>query len=340
MLNSLYVTSQGAYLFKDRETVCIKIDDEIKMRLPIHTLGSIICFGQVSCSPFLLGHCAENDVSVSFLTTNGRFLARVQGEVSGNVLLRREQYRLADNELSSAKIASMMITGKVANSRHVLKRAARDHGGKIDSEPIKRAAETFASYLRRLPSESTIDGVRGIEGIVSGNYFKMFDQLILVNKDDFIFTVRSRRPPLDNVNCLLSFVYTLLYHDARSSLESVGLDPAVGFLHRDRPGRLSLALDLMEEFRPVIADRLVLSLINLKQVNAKGFIKSDSGAVTMDEDTRKTVLGAYQKKKQEEIIHPFINEKIPFGMLLFSQAQLLSRYIRGDLEAYPPFIWS
>lgn len=340
MLNSLYVTSQGAYLFKDRETVCIKVDNEVKMQLPVHTLSSIVCFGQVTCSPFLLGHCAENGISISFLTVHGRFLARVQGEVSGNVLLRKEQYRQADDEAKSAKIAAMMIAGKLANSRHVLKRAARDHSDKLDCEKIDRICKIFSSYIKKLPDETSLDTIRGIEGIASSDYFSVFDDMITAGKTDFRFISRNRRPPLDNVNCMLSFIYTLLYHDAGAALESVGLDPAVGFLHRDRPGRFSLALDLMEEFRAAIADRLTLSLINLKMVNAKGFIQSESGAVKMDDKTRKTVITAYQKKKQEEIIHPFLSEKIPIGMVMFSQAQLLSRYLRGDLDAYPPFIWS
>lgn len=339
MLNTLYVTTQGAYLHKEGETVVVKVERESRQRLPIHTLSSIVCFGNVTCSPFLLGHCAEKDVAVSFMTEYGRFLARVTGPVSGNVLLRREQYRRADDETASVRLARMFISGKMANNRAIVSRALRDHPGKVDQPLLQKTCDLFASYARRLLSEKTLDNIRGLEGQAANIYFGLFDQLIIAQKDDFQFTGRNRRPPLDRVNCLLSFLYSLIYHDARSALETVGLDPAVGFLHRDRPGRLSLALDLMEEFRPMLGDRLALSLINLGQVKKGGFELTESGAVKMDDDTRKTLLVAYQKRKQEEIEHPFLKEKMSIGMLLFSQAQLLARYLRGDLDDYPPFIW-
>lgn len=339
MLNTLYVTTQGAYLHKEGETVVVKIEKENRLRLPIHTLDSIVCFGQVTCSPFLLGHCAEKDVAISFLTEYGRFLARVQGPVSGNVLLRREQYRQADCPQKSALLARMFVIGKVANTRHILYRALRDHEEKTAAAGLEKICQLFTHYTRRLLHEEELERVRGIEGRVARDYFDVFDHLIVTQKNDFVFSGRNRRPPLDRVNCLLSFIYSLLYHDARSALESVGLDPAVGFLHRDRPGRLGLALDLMEEFRPMLGDRLVLSLINLGQVKKKGFTVTESRAVKMDDETRKVLLVAYQKRKQEEIVHPFLQEKVPIGMLPFVQAQLLSRYLRGDLDEYPPFIW-
>jgi len=339
MLNTLYVTTQGAYLHKEGETVVVKVDRENRLRLPIHTLSSIVCFGQVSCSPYLLGHCAEKDVSVTFMTEYGKFLARVQGPVSGNVLLRREQYRRADCDQSSARLARMFVLGKVANARRNIHRALRDHSDKVAAAGMEQACKTLAHYTKRLLQEEGLDSVRGIEGRTARDYFDQFDHLIVTQKEDFVFIGRNRRPPLDRVNCLLSFIYSLLYHDARSALETVGLDPAVGYLHRDRPGRLGLALDLMEEFRPVLADRLVLSLINLGQIKKKGFKITESGAVLMDDDTRKAVLVAYQKRKQEEIEHPFLQEKIPVGMLLLAQAQLLARHLRGDMDAYPPFIW-
>jgi CRISPR-associated protein Cas1 len=339
MLNTLYVTTQGAYLHKEGETVVVKVERESRLRLPVHTLSSIVCFGQVSCSPFLMGHCAENDVSISFLTEYGKFLARVQGPVAGNVLLRREQYRRADCEESTAKIARMFVVGKVVNSRHIMNRVLRDHTDKVESDRLEKACRTFSRYSDRLLHETDTEAIRGIEGRTARDYFDCFDQLIIAQKNDFQFSGRNRRPPRDLVNCLLSFIYTLLYHDARSALETVGLDPAVGFLHRDRPGRLGLALDLVEEFRAMLADRLALSLINLGQVKKKGFTVTESGAVRMDDETRKTLLLAYQKRKQEEIEHPFLQEKIPVGMLMFAQAQLLSRYLRGDLSDYPPFIW-
>lgn len=339
LLNTLFVTTQGAYLSKEGETVAIKIDNEIALRLPIHTLGGIVCFGQVSCSPYLMGFCAENQVAISFLTENGGFLAKVQGPVSGNVLLRREQYRRADDLSASAAIARAVVTGKVANCRTVLQRALRDHSEKVETDSLTKASQQLSNSLRRLQLEYPLDIIRGIEGESANAYFEVFDHFVTAQKDDFKFHERNRRPPLDNVNCLLSFIYTLLMHDVRSALESVGLDPAVGFLHRDRPGRYGMALDLMEEFRPFIADRLTLSLINLSQVQANGFKKKESGAVWMDDDTRKTVLVSYQKRKQEEIEHPFLREKMAIGLLPYAQALLMARYLRGDIDMYPPFIW-
>jgi CRISPR-associated protein Cas1 len=338
-LNTLFVTTQGAYLAKEGETIVVKVEKEIRLRLPVHTIGGIVCFGNVSCSPFLMGFCAENGVGVSFLTEHGRFLARVQGPVSGNVLLRREQYRKADDKRVSTDIARAVLTGKIANSRTVLQRALRDHADKIAAEEVGFAAKRLSNHLEQLNQNRPLDEVRGCEGDAAHIYFGVFDHLIVVQKEFFSFQERNRRPPLDNVNALLSFIYTLLVHDVRSALEVVGLDPAVGFLHRDRPGRPSLALDMMEEFRSFIADRLTLSLINLRQVQGKGFKKSESGAVLMTDDTRKTVLVAYQERKQEEIVHPFIDEKVTIGTLFHIQAMLMARYLRGDMDGYPPFIW-
>jgi CRISPR-associated protein Cas1 len=338
-LNTLFVTTQGSYLSKEGETLVVKVENEIRLHLPIHTLDGIICFGNVLCSPFLLGFCADRDVAVSFLTEQGRFLARVQGPVSGNVLLRREQYRRADDPETSTKISMAVLTGKLANCRTVLRRALRDHPEKLDKGEVDLASKLLKNSLNRLQSELSLNVLRGIEGEAAHTYYKVFDSLITSQKKDFVFNGRNRRPPLDNVNCLLSFIYTLLMHDVRSALESVGLDSAVGFLHRDRPGRPGLALDMMEEFRPFIADRLTLSLINLSQVVNSGFNKSESGAVLMDDETRKTVLVAYQKRKQDEIMHPFLEEKVPVGMLFYTQALLMARYLRGDLDGYPPFIW-
>ncbi|MBF0558715.1 MAG: type I-C CRISPR-associated endonuclease Cas1 [Nitrospirae bacterium] len=338
-LNTLFITTQGAYLAKEGETVAVKVDGEIVLRVPVHTLGGVVCFGQVSCSPYLMGFCAENGVAISFLTENGRFLAKVQGPVSGNVLLRREQYRRADDPQASSFIARAVVTGKVANCRTVLQRSLRDHSEKIDADAVSQASQSLSHSIRRLQGDSPLDFVRGLEGDAANSYFEVFDHLITSQKNDFSFNERNRRPPLDNVNCLLSFLYTLLMHDVRAALETVGLDPAVGFLHRDRPGRYGLALDLMEEFRPFLADRLTLSLINLCQVQGKGFNKKESGAVCMDDETRKSVLVAYQKRKQEEILHPFIKETVTIGLLPHVQAMLMARYLRGDLDCYPPFLW-
>ena len=338
-LNTLFVTTQGTYLAKEGETIVVKVEKEIRLRLPVHTIGGIVCFGNVACSPFLMGFCAENGVGISFLTEHGRFLARVQGPVSGNVLLRREQYRQADDPQTSADMARAVLTGKIANSRTVLQRALRDHADKLNADQVGFAVKRLNNYLEQLNQDRPLDVIRGCEGDAAHIYFSVFDHLIVAQKEDFSFQERNRRPPLDNVNALLSFIYTLLVHDIRSALETVGLDPAVGFLHRDRPGRPSLALDMMEEFRPFLADRLTLSLINLRQVQGKGFDKTESGAVLMTDDTRKTVLVAYQERKQEEIVHPFLDEKVNIGMLFHVQALLLARYLRGDLDGYPPFIW-
>jgi CRISPR-associated protein Cas1 len=339
LLNTLYVSSQGSYLFKEGETVVVEQEKQRKLQIPIHTISGIICFGNVLCSPFLLGFCAERDVAVSFLSEHGRFLASVRGPVSGNVLLRRQQYRMADDEQATRGIAANVVSGKLANCRIVLNRTVRDHAAKINAEALKEASEKIGRIIERIPRTTGTDEVRGLEGQAAAEYFRAFDHLIVDQKNDFTFTERSRRPPLDEVNALLSFVYTLLAHDVRSALETVGLDPAVGFLHRDRPGRPGLALDIMEEFRPVIADRLVLSLINRKQISKKGFTKAASGAITMDDDTRKTVLTEYQNRKQDEVHHPYIEETVPIGLLFFIQANLMARYIRGDIDGYPPFFW-
>ena len=339
LLNTLYVTTQGAYLSKEGETVVVKVDGDVRLRIPVHTISGIVCFGNVGCSPFLMGFCAENQVGLSFLSERGWFLARVQGPVSGNVLLRREQYRRADDLHASADIAKAILTGKIANGRAVLQRAVRDHGEKIEEHEVRRAILRLSRQIELLDGGHSLDELRGIEGDSAHTYFGVFDHLIVTQKQTFHFDERNRRPPLDNVNCLLSFVYTLVMHDVRSALETVGLDPAVGFLHRDRPGRPGLALDLMEEFRPFIADRLCLSLINLQTVQDRGFKKMDSGAVVMNDETRKTVLVAYQERKQEEITHPFLGEKMMIGLLFHVQAQLMGRYLRGDLDGYPPFIW-
>jgi CRISP-associated protein Cas1 len=338
-LNTLFVTTQGAYLAKEGETIVVKVDREVRLRLPVHTIGGIVCFGNVSCSPFLMGFCAENGVGISFLSEHGRFLARVQGPVSGNVLLRREQYRRADDQKASADVARSVLTGKIANSRTVLQRALRDHADKMAADRVGLAVKRLNNYLETLNEDQPLDALRGCEGDAAHIYFGVFDHLIVAQKEAFSFQERNRRPPLDSVNALLSFIYTLLVHDIRSALETVGLDPAVGFLHRDRPGRPSLALDLMEEFRPFLADRLALSLINLRQVQEKGFDKTESGAVLMTDDTRKTLLVAYQERKQEEIQHPFLDEKVTIGLLFHTQALLMARYLRGDLDGYPPFIW-
>ena len=335
-LNTLYVTTQNAYLHKEGQSVVVETEREVRMRLPIHTLDGIVCFGAVSMSPFLMHHCAENDVAVSFLSQYGKFLARIQGPVSGNVLLRREQYRIADHPEKSSGIARNILVGKIANARTVLRRALRDHG---ETPEISVAESRLGQYLHRLERPMAIDQVRGNEGEAAASYFSVFPLLLTVKDEAFSFAGRNRRPPTDPVNAMLSFAYTLLVHDCRSALEGVGLDPCVGYLHVDRPGRPSLALDMMEEFRAFLADRLVLSLINRRQVQGKDFVDSAGGAVTMTDAARKTFLTAWQQRKQEEITHPFLGEKCKIGLLPHVQAKLLARHVRGDLDGYPPFIW-
>jgi len=341
-LNTLYITTQGSYLAREREAVLVRVEEETRLRVPIHMLDGIVCFGRVAMSPALMGLCGERGVGVSFLKESGRFLARLEGPASGNVLLRREQYRRADDPDASRDLARTMITAKIASCRAVLLRAARSGGAAGRSpaaEPLRAAARRMKTAFDDLDRATDLDIVRGIEGEAARVYFGVFDHLITGQKESFRFAGRTRRPPLDPVNCLLSFLYTLLAHDTASACSAVGLDPAVGFLHRDRPGRPGLALDMMEELRPVLADRLALSLINTSAVRPEGFVTTETGAVLMDDDTRKQVLVAFQKRKQDELTHPFLNEKTTLGMIVHLQARLLSRHLRGDLDAYPPFLW-
>lgn len=339
LLNTLYVVTPGSYLALDGQTVCVRIEGNTVLRVPLHTLDGIVAFGAIGCSPALMRACSDSGITVSFLTRSGRFQARVQGPVSGNVLLRREQYRRADDHSASADIASRIVAAKIANCRMALLRGGRDHPEQPGSGFLTDAAEKLRDALGRVELGASLDALRGIEGEAAAQYFAVFDHLIVCQKEHFRFSQRSRRPPLDNVNALLSFLYSLLLHDAASALEGVGLDPAVGFLHRDRPGRLGLALDLMEEVRPVLADRLALTLINRQQVRDSGFTQLENGAVIMTDDTRKTVLGAYHNRKQSQIEHPFLKEKMPLGLVIHAQALLLSRYLRGDIDGYPPFFW-
>lgn len=338
-LNTLYVTTQKSYLHKKGEAVEIIVGDEVKARIPLITLDSIVCFGNISVSPFLLGACPEKNITISMLSETGKFLARVQGPVAGNVLLRKAQYRLSDDKVQSAKVAKYFITGKIANQKTVLQRAVRDHSKKIDELKVKSAIAILNNNITKIEGECDLDKLRGIEGDSAEAYFSVFDELIVSQKDSFRFTGRNRRPPLDNVNAMLSYVYTLLYHDMISALECSGLDPAVGFLHRDRPGRLSLALDLMEEFRAFFADRLVLSLINRNEISPVQFETSASTAVIMNDDARKTLITAYQKKKEVVVTHPYVEKKMHLAILFHTQAKLLARFIRGDIDGYPVYIY-
>ena len=338
-LNTLYITTQKSYLHKKGDAIEVIVEDKVKASIPMITLDSIVCFGNISVSPFLLGAAPEHNITISFLSETGKYLARVQGPVAGNVLLRKAQYRVSDDKLKSAQVAKYFITGKIANQKTILQRAIRDHKDKVDSKKIESAIQVLNRNLDKIEHETDLDKLRGIEGDSAEAYFSVFAELIISQKDGFRFEGRNRRPPLDNVNAMLSYVYTLLYHDMISALEVVGLDPAVGFMHRDRPGRLSLALDLMEEFRAFFADRLVLSLINLKEVAPEHFEKSASGAVIMNEAARKTVIAAYQKKKEVVVNHPYVEKRMHLAILFHTQARLLARFLRGDIDGYPVYIW-
>jgi len=335
LLNTLYVSTQGSYLCHEGESVLVRVEKETRLRLPIHMLGGIVCFGQVSCSPPLLGLCGERGVHVSFLTERGQFLARVTGPVSGNVLLRREQIRRADDKTASCSLAKSFVLGKLANSRTVLQRALRDHG---ENPLLNASIDGIANVIQRVRKTEDVDILRGLEGEAANYYFAAFNGLLVSQQEAFQMTGRNRRPPLDPMNALLSFLYTLLAHDCEAALEGIGLDPQIGFLHALRPGRPSLALDLMEEFRSILADRVAVSLINLNQIDQKGFTVTESGAMTMDDDTRKTVLQTWQKKKQEIVQHPFLDERVEVGLLPHVQAMLLARHLRGDIDTYPPFL--
>lgn len=332
--NSLYITRQGAYLHKERETLIIEVEKEKVMQLPIHAIQSIYCFGNVMVSPFLMGFCGENGVHLAFFTEYGRFLGRLQAKQSGNVLLRKAQFRVAEQH--PIDIARNMIAAKIANSRSVLHRHLRNHG---KEQAVEQAIVNLSSSLRRLEKAVSIDEVRGIEGEAAANYFGVFDHLLLPSvSNDFRFDTRTRRPPLDPVNALLSFLYAVIGNDISAALQGVGLDPQVGFLHQDRPGRDSLAQDMLEEFRAWYVDRLALTLINRKQVKASDFETEMSGAVKMSDEARKMVLTALQTRKQETVMHPFLQEDVPIGLLPHVQSLLLARHLRGDLAAYPPFV--
>jgi CRISPR-associated protein Cas1 len=339
LLNTLFITTPEAYLSLDGENVVVKKDSESIGRYPLHNLEAVCTFGYAGVSPAFMGACVERDIALTFMTRNGRYLARVTGETRGNVVLRKEQYRISDNERRSAIISRNFILGKIFNSKWILERATRDHPLRLEVDRLKSVSASLSETMKAIRIVEDLDILRGLEGNAAVQYNSVFNDLILQQKEHFFFKTRSRRPPLDNMNALLSFAYTLLSNDIKSALESVGLDAYVGFLHRDRPGRASLSLDMMEELRSVYADRFAISLINKKIINHKGFFKKENGAVIMDDDTRKKVMIEWQERKQEKIQHPYLNEKISWGLVPHAQALLLARYIRGDLDEYPPFFW-
>jgi CRISP-associated protein Cas1 len=332
------VMTQGAYLAKDGNNIVVRIDREVKLRILAHTLGGVVCFGNVTVSPFLMGHCAENGVLISFLTEQGRFLGRVHGPQTGNVRLRRAQHEATRDPETASQAAQLFITAKLWNTRTMLQRALRDHANALPNQEIRSVINKLAGLIRQLRRPMPVDRIRGVEGDAAHSYFSVLDHLILMNKEAFRFTGRERRPPCDPFNAVLSYIYTLMAHDASAACQTVGLDPQMGFLHADRSGRASLALDLMEELRP-FADRLALTLINRSQVTPSGFQTTETGAVMMDEATRRAVIDGWTKRKADEIHHPFLNEKIRLGWLPWIQSRLLARWLRGDLDEYPPYFW-
>jgi CRISPR-associated protein Cas1 len=341
LLNTLYVMTQGSYLTLDHETLKVEVDGKVQLQVPLHHIGSIVIMGNVMITPFLLGKCADEGRSVAILDRNGQFKCRMVGKSSGNVLLRQAQYECVRNPERSTTIARNIVAGKIKNSREVLLRGSRETDNQADAESLKRAAETLAGALMRLKDADDADVVRGFEGESANAYFGVFDLMVKeAERPSFKMNGRSKRPPLDLMNGVLSFLYTLVLHDCISAVEGVGLDSQMGFLHALRPGRPSLGLDLMEEFRSLLADRLALTLINRKQITAKDFEVRPGGATYLNDDGRKTVVVAYQKRKQDEYHHPILEEKVPFGLLPHVQARLLSRHLRGDLEAYTPFLYS
>lgn len=339
LLNTLYVTSENSYLSLDGENVVVLEEQQEIGRLPLHNLEGIVSFGYRGTSPALMGACAERNISLCYLTPQGKFLARISGRIKGNVILREQQFISKNDEKISLDIARNCIIGKVYNARWVLERAVRDHALQIDTEKVKAASAFLKNSLEQIQKCGSRDQLRGYEGEAASIYFGVYDQLILQQKEDFAFHGRNKRPPLDNVNALLSFVYTLLTNSITSALECVGLDPYVGYLHTERPGRASLSLDLIEELRAILADRFVLTLINKRMVNGKGFSQKENGAVLMDDETRRKVITEWQNKKKEIITHPYLGEKVEWGMIPYVQAMLLARYLRGDLDEYPVFLW-
>lgn len=342
LLNTIYVTTEDAWLRKDGANIVVEAGGAERGRVPLHMVEGVVCFGRPGASPALMAACAEAGIALSFLTPHGKFLARVEGPRTGNVLLRRTQYRAADDPVRAVPVVRGIITAKAANQRTVLRRALRDHGEHMAPparETLEAAERRLSHIARRAAGADEIDTLRGHEGEAAFTYFAAFNAMIQGDREAFHFGGRSRRPPLDRVNALLSFLYAMLGHDCRSALEGVGFDPQVGLLHADRPGRASLALDLMEELRPVLADRLVLTLINRGQVKARDFAIDAGGAVMLTDDGRKAVLIAWQDRKKRELRHPFLGESIPLGLVAHAQALLLSRHLRGDLDGYPPFIW-
>ncbi len=338
LLNTLYVLSEDAWLSLKGETVEVHTEAATQ-NIPLHTLESIVCFSYKGASPALMGKCAEAGIALSFFDRNGRYLASVGHLENGNVHLRRTQFRCTDDEAQALQYARSFIAGKLYNAKYVLLRAARDHALQTDEAALRSAAGQITEQLHAIQGAASPEALRGIEGVAAAAYFGVFDELILQKNECFAFAGRNRRPPTDPVNALLSFAYALLANDCASALHAVGLDPYVGFFHTDRPGRKSLALDLMEELRAPFADRFVLTLLNNRILGEKDFKKTENGAVLLTDNARRTFLSEWQQRKKEVITHPYLEEKLSWGLLPFAQALLLARSLRGDLDDYPPFFW-
>lgn len=339
LLNTIFVTNPDTYLGLDGENVLVKVEKEIKGRVPLHNIEAIVTTGYLGASPALMRKCAEKNINLTFLTTTGKFGSRLSGPTTGNITLRKQQYRISDTEEKSVEISRHFIIGKLYNQRWMLERVARDQALRVDVEQFKMISQELKQAIEKIREVTDLETLRGIEGQSANRYFLLFDQMILQQKETFGFYGRTRRPPLDNVNAMLSLAYTLLAQECTAALETVGLDPYSGFMHQDRPGRPSLSLDIMEELRGVFADRFVLTMINKKKMTEKDFIKKENGAVLLTDDGRKKFFFSWQEKKQEQIQHPFLGEKIQWGLVPYAQALLLSRFLRGDLDGYPPFLW-
>ena len=339
LLNTLYLTSENAFLSLEGETVCVEINKQKAGQFPLHTLESIICFTYNGATPAFMGACAKRGINLAFFNPFGRFLCRVAGENQGNVLLRKQQYRISDCKEESCRIAKNFILGKVFNCRWSISRTLRDHALRVDEDRCKKAARFLTENMEKIKQETDLDSLRGIEGECASIYFGIFDEMILNQKDVFYFHGRNKRPPLDKVNAMLSFGYALLANDCAGALEGAGLDSYIGFMHRDRPGRKSLALDLMEEMRAVLVDRFVITLINNRQIRNEHFQILESGAIEFTEEGKKKFISAWQEHKREQTTHPYLQEKVCWGLVPHIQALLLARYLRGDLDGYPPFLW-
>ena len=338
LLNTLYITTPNSYLSLKDETIVVLLEEDEKFRIPFLNVENIVCFGYMGASPALMGKCAENNIGLSFLKPNGEFLCRIVGKTKGSVFLRKQQYAFSDNQDKCLKFAQDIVSAKLFNQRYTLERAIRDNKDKINTENMERISLELKLAIKKTYNFNSLDELRGFEGVYSKLYFSVFDDMILQQKEHFHFTERTKRPPLDDVNCMLSYLYTILSFEIMSALETVGLDPYVGFYHALRSGRASLAVDLVEEFRSYLVDRVVITMINLKQVNHKDFVLKEGGAVLMTDECRKKLLTNWQDKKKEIVTHPFLDEKIEIGLLPYAQAQLLARFIRGDMEEYPPFL--